>query len=268
MAFNPNELIIERVRAVEEYNIKTNELEGRYTQIEDPSLTTSKDGTDVQDAWGATIATFYKNPQANFSFSNSLFSLDLAASQFGTKKVIADSANKIKVPVSETIAIGTDGVVELKAVPVGTEGAEVQFVKIINKNNTFEETYKVSTEASAENKTFTVDAANKKITMPEGVEGKVFVNYVKESENAVSVVNKSDATPEIKRLVIHAIMCDPCDPTTKYAAQIIAERAQLDPSSVDLTLTMEGKHAASYLLKKEYCAEDDAKLFEIIISEN
>ena len=35
MAFNPNELVLERIRAVEEYDPSTMELQGRYTQIED-----------------------------------------------------------------------------------------------------------------------------------------------------------------------------------------------------------------------------------------
>ena len=37
MTFNPNELILEKIRSVEEYDPATNELTGRYTQIEDPS---------------------------------------------------------------------------------------------------------------------------------------------------------------------------------------------------------------------------------------
>lgn len=266
MAFNPNELVLERVRSVEEYDPATGELVGRYTQIEDPSLTTSADGTDVVDALGVPIATFYRNTQGTFSFTNSLFSLDLAASQFGTKKVIADSENKIQVPVSETVAIA-EGAVALKYVPVGTEGSEIKFVKVINADNTFGATYTVSTTADAEAKTFTVDAANKKITMPEGVEGKVFVNYVRETENAASVARSTETDIEVKKLIVNVIFCDPCNINLKRAGAIIMERAQIDPSSVDLSLTMEGKHAASYLLKKEYCNEE-GKLFEIIIAED
>ena len=39
--FNPNELVLERIRAVEEYDPATSELIGRYTQIEEPSLKTA-----------------------------------------------------------------------------------------------------------------------------------------------------------------------------------------------------------------------------------
>ena len=76
MAFNPNELVLERIRAVEEYDPSTMELQGRYTQIEDPSLQTSADGTQVTDAMGAEIVTFYNAQLGTLSFTNSLHSLD------------------------------------------------------------------------------------------------------------------------------------------------------------------------------------------------
>ena len=164
MAFNPNELVLERIRSVEEYDTATNELLGRYTQIESPSLKTSADGTEVTDAMGASIMTFYNAQKGTFDFTNSLFSLDLAASQFGTKKKVAGTDNKIIVPVSETIAIGSDHTVKLKYVPVGTEGAEVKYVKVINANNTFGETYEVS--ALAGDGKFTLNAETKTITLP------------------------------------------------------------------------------------------------------
>ena len=267
MAFNPNELIIEKVRAVEEYDTNSNELIGRYTQIEDPSLSTSADGTDVTDAMGTPIATFYNNQQATFGFTNSLFSLDLAASQYGTEKKLASGTAKIQIPISETLKIDTDNTVTLSYTPVGTEGSEVAFVKVINDNNTFGETYTVSTEANADSKTFKVVAAEKKITLPAGVTGKVFVNYIRESEKAAAVAKTTEDTPKAVKLLIHVIFHDPCDINTKYAGTIIAERAQLDPSSVEISLRMDGKHGATYKISKSYCSED-AKLFEILVAED
>lgn len=265
MAFNPNELILERIRAVEEYDPATNELTGRYTQVEDPSLKTSADGTDVTDAMGTPIQTFYQAQKGTFDFTNSLFSLDLAASQFGTNKVIATDTVKIKMPVSETITIGAGGIVELKYVPVGTKGAEVKFVKVINSNNTFGETYRVSSTAGAGK--FTIDAANKTITLPEGTTGRVFVNYEKETSTAVQIVKRTDGVPEVKTLLIHAIFHDPCNKNLVYAGVIRCPRAQIDPSSVELSLKSDGKHGAAYLLNKEYCSEDGA-LFDILVSED
>lgn len=265
MNFNPNELILEKIRAVEEYDPATNELTGRYTQIEEPSLKTSADATEVTDSMGATIQTFYNAQKGTFDFTNSLFSLDLAASQYGSDKVVATDDKKILMPVSEVITIGADHTAVLKYVPVGTAGAEVKYVKVINENNTFGETYEVA--ATAGEGKFTIDAATKTITLPEGVTGRVFVNYEKESSSAVQVVKKTDGVPEVKTLLIHAIFHDPCNQNLVYAGVIRCPRAQIDPSSTELSLKADGKHAASYVLNKEYCS-DDSRLFDILISED
>lgn len=265
MAFNPNELILEKIRSVEEYDPATLELTGRYTQIEDPSLKTSADATDVTDAMGTPIQTFYTAQKGSFDFTNSLFSLDLAASQFGAKKVVASESSKIKVPVSEIITIGAGATVTLKYVPIGTKGAEVKYVKVINDNNTFGETYRVSSTAG--DGKFTIDAAQRTLTLPEGTTGRVFVNYEKESTSAVQVVKRTDGIPEVKTLLIHAIFHDPCNKNLVYAGIIRCPRAQIDPSNVELSLKSDGKHGASYVLNKEYCAED-GKLFDILVSED
>lgn len=265
MAFNPNELVLERIRSVEEYDPETKELTGRYTQVEDPSLQTSAEGTDVTDAMGTPIMTFYNAQTGTFSFTNSIFSLDLAASQFGTSKKVASGDDKIVAPVSETLTIGADHTVVLKYVPVGTEGAEVKYVKVINDDNTFGKTYEVSALAGADK--FTLNAEEKKITLPEGVTGRVFVNYEREAENAVKVTKTTDSVPAVKSLLIHAIFHNPCNKNIVYAGYISCPRAQIDPSSVELNLTAEGKHAASYILQKPYC-DAEAKLFDIIVTQD
>lgn len=265
MSFNPNELILEKIRTVEEYDPATSELTGRYTQIEDPSLKTSADATEVTDAMGATIYTIYNAQKGTFDFTNSLFSLDLAASQYGSKKIVADNTNKITVPVSEVITIGSDHTVVLKYTPIGTTGAEVKYVKVINSDNTFGETYEVS--ATAGEGKFTIDATTKTITLPDNVTGRVFVNYEKESSEAVQVTKRTDGVPEVKTLLIHAIFHSVCDTNTVYAGIIRCPKAQIDPSSTEISLKSDGKHAASYILQKDYCSEDE-KLFDIIVSKD
>lgn len=269
MSFNPNELVLEKIRAVEEYDPSTNELTGRYTQIESPSLQTAATGTQVTDAMGAEIVTFYNAQTGTFSFSNSLFSLDLAASQFGTKKEIGTDDHEITKPVSETIDIGTDGTVKLKYVPVGTTGAEVKYVKVINKNNTFGETYVLGTGAEGEDTAnkFTLDAAKQTITLPEGVTGRVFVRYDAKFADAVKVTKTTAGVPEVKSLLIHALFHDPCEPNTVYSGVISVPRAQINPESVELSLSPDGKHAAEYRLQKAYC-DESARLFDIIVSED
>lgn len=263
--FNPNELILEKIRSVEEYDPATDELVGRYTQIEEPSLQTSADAADVVDAMGTPIHTFYRNTQGTFSFTNSLFSLDLAASQFGVKKQTASSESKIIVPVSETITIGSNGSVVLKYTPVGTEGAEIKYVKIINDSNTFGDTYTI-TASSPTGKQFTLNKETKTITLPSDTKGRVFVSYNRESDAAVMVSKSSDTNVLVRKLLIHAIFHDPCNANIVYAGVIQCPRAQIDPTSVEIGLAHDSKHAASYQLKKAYC-DESAKLFDIIVSE-
>lgn len=265
MSFNPNELVLEKIRSVEEYDPATLELIGRYTQIENPSLKTSAESQEVTDAMGSTVATFYKAQKGNFDFSNSFFSLDLAASQYGSEKVLASDDKKIIMPVSETIPIGSDHTVTLKYVPVGTTGAEVKYVKVINTNNTFGDTYEVS--ATAGDGKFTLDAENKKITLPEGVTGRVFVNYERETTKAAQVTKRTDNTPKVKTLLIHAIFHEICNTNVVYAGIIRCPRAQIDPSSTEINLSPDGKHAASYILQRDYC-DDEGVLFDIIVSED
>ncbi|MCI9538445.1 MAG: hypothetical protein HFG35_09285 [Eubacterium sp.] len=263
MSFNPNELILEKIRAVEEYNPSTKELTGRYTQIEEPSLKTSAEGTQVTDAMGSEIVTFYNAQTGTFSFTNSLFSLDLAASQLGTEKTAGTADKKLKVPVSETPDINPDGTVKLKYVPAGPEGAEIKSVRIINDNNTFGEKYEVSPTAAAGK--FTLDAEHKTITLPAGVTGRAFVQYERESANAVQITKKTDGVPEVKSLLIHAIFHDPCDTNLVYAGVISVPRAQINPEAVEISLSSEGKHAAEYKLQKSYC-DSNARLFDIIVA--
>lgn len=264
--FNPNELVLEKIRSVEEYNPTTMELEGRYTQIEDPSLQTSADGNTVTDAMGAEIVTFYNAQQGTFGFTNSLFSLDLAASQFGTKKEVAGADNKFIIPVSEVVEI-KKGVATLKYEPVGAEGAEVKYAKVINSNNTFGKTYEVT--STAESGKFIVNKTAKTLTFYEedNVEGRVFVQYERESDSAVRVTKRTDGVPQVKTLLINAIFHDPCDTNIVYAGVIYVPRAQINPESVDINLTSDGKHSAEYRLQKPYC-DDSGKLFDIIVSED
>lgn len=263
--FNPNEIILEKIRAVEEYDPATDQLLGRYTQIESPSLKTAAEGTTVTDAMGSEIVTFYKAQTGTFDFTNSIHSLDLMASQFGSHKEVASEEDKIIMPVAETLEIGSDATITLKYVPVGPAGAEVKYVKVINDNNEFGESYEVSDTAGTGK--FTLDAASKKLVLPEGTKGRVFVKYERETSAAVRVSKRTDGLPEVRKLLIHAIFHNKCNTNVVYAGVISVPRAQIDPTNVELTLTAEGKHAASYKLQKNYCS-DAGKLFDIIISED
>ena len=122
MAFNVNELVLDKVRSLTAHSINEKnygEMLFRLTSLEDPSLSCTAEGEEIVDAIGAVITTLYRAKKATFSASNSLISLDLAAAQYGTEKEVASSTGKIKVPTYEilTVAEGTT-TVDLKYAPV------------------------------------------------------------------------------------------------------------------------------------------------------
>ncbi len=256
--FNKNEVVLERVKQASLYDIETGILLNRLTSIEDPSLNTTAEKEEVVDAQGNTITDIYRAKKATFGGSNSLFSLDLAASQFGATKEIASADNKIVNYIAETNAI-VDGKVTLSQTPVENS---IKYVYIIESGE-IGESIAVGTNGETQ---ALVDEENKTITLPASVttEGKVYVEYAYESEEAVRIVNKADEYPTAGKLVILALFRDKCTDKT-ILGSIICPKAKLNPESVDLSLTSTGKHPFEYTMMKDFCS-DEEELFEIVLS--
>ena len=255
MAFNQNELIIDRVRSLTAHDLSTGEMLFRLTSLEDPSLQCSAESEEVVDAIGATITNLYRAKKATFSASNSLISLDLAAAQFGTKKeVSADGA--IVVPTYEVLDV-KDGKITLSKTPVG----EIKYIYAL-VNGGIATRYEASAAAAADK--FAIDGAE--ITVPTGVTGKIYVEYEYSSENANRVVNKTSEFPEACSMKIYAYFRDKCNENIVYSGVIVANKAKLNPESVELALTSTGKHAFEFQMMRDYC-DEEAELFSIIVAE-
>lgn len=255
--FNPNEVVFEKVKQASLYDLETGELMHRLTSIEDPSLNTTAEKEEVVDAQGNTITDIYKAKKATFGGSNSLFSLDLAGSQFGSEKEVASEDNKIINYIAETLTI-SDGQVKLSRTPV--EGG-IKYIHIM-ENGDVGESYAVGAAANEEE---AVVAADGTITVPTSVtKGKVYVEYPYESEEAVRLVNRAGEYPTAGKLIILALFRDKCTDKT-ILGSIICPKAKLNPESVDLSLTPTGKHPFEYTMMKDFCSDDD-KLFEIVLS--
>lgn len=258
MAINVNELIIDRVRYVVGVMPSTGEVIFRLTQIEEASLSTSATGEDVTDAVGTPITTLYRAKTAEFTATNSLFSLDLAAVQFGGKKIVGSSDKKIRDHAHEVLPV-KGGKVTLSHTPLG----EIGYIYGI-KQNSISDTYKSGTIASA--KEFAI--TGKGITVPTGlVDGdNVYIEYEFENENAVAVTNYANEFPKSFRMIAYVIFRDKCDENIVYAGKIIGNRAKMSAESVDIALNSTGKHSFTIKLSKDYCSIDE-ELFTIIVSE-
>ena len=146
MKFNPNEVVFEKIRYIEEFEPTTKQLLSRLTNVKEPTLNFTSEGTPVTDAQGAEIVTFYNAAQGTLSYTNAIHSFDLLAEQFSSEKNIASQDKKITAPVSEVLEISGNKAV-LKYVPVGVAGAEIKYVQLVNDENEFGETLEVSATA-------------------------------------------------------------------------------------------------------------------------
>ena len=258
MAFNKNELILDRVRSLSAHDMANGEMLFRLTSLEDPSLQTSAEGEEVVDAIGALITTLYRAKKATFSASNSLISLDLAAAQYGTRKEIASAESKITVPTYEILTVA-EGVTEvtLKNAPVGG----VKYIYGL-ADNEIATRYDAGDAVSATE--FVIDETGK-ITVPTGLTGKIYVEYSYASENANRIVNKTSEFPEACSIKIYAYFRDKCNENLVYSGVIVANKAKLNPESVELALTSTGKHPFEFQMMRDYC-DDEAELFSIIVA--
>ena len=268
MAFNKNELILDRVRSLTTHDLETKELLFRWTSLEDPSLSCTAEGEEIVDAIGALITTLYRAKKATFSASNSLISLDLAAAQYGSKKEVVGG----KDANDKEIKSITDYAYEILKV-------EGESVKLANKpnvdsikyiysieNNEIGTAYKVGSVA---NETDFVVSDEGVITLPTTVtSGKVYVEYTFENVNAVRVVNKASNFPTACSMVIYAYFKDVCNENKVYSGKIICPKAKLNPEQVELALTSTGKHAFEFTMMRDYCAEEgEDELFSIVVSQ-
>lgn len=267
MAFNKNELIIDRVRSVSVNDLEDGSLLFRLTQIEEPSLNCTAEGEEVTDAVGSVITTMYRSKKATFGASNSLISLDLAAAQYGSKKQVGadEEGNKIVVPEYEIKEV-VDGKVTLKHVPTVDDGGQskVKFIYAI-ENGEIGATYTAG--AAVSDTEFTIDE-NGVITVPNGVTGKVYVEYEYETENALYIRNDASKFPEACSVIIYVIFRDKCNENKVYSGRIVCPKAKLNPESIELALTSAGKHAFEFTMMKDYCADEgEDELFHIVVAE-
>ena len=261
MAFNKNELILDKVRSLVTHDLATGQLLFRLTSLEDPSLQCTAEGEEITDAIGAVITTLYRAKKATFSATNSLISLDLAAAQYGAKKEVADSTNKIIDHTYEIITIAAEATtVKLAHAPKN----DVKWIYSI-VNGEIGTAYKAGTEASATD--FVIDDEGN-ITLPTGLTGKVYVEYQYETENAVRIANRASQFPTACSLTIYAYFKDKCNENLVYSGKIICPKAKLNPEQVELALTSTGKHAFEFTMMKDYCADEgEDELFAIIVAE-
>jgi len=259
-----NELVLEKVRSLSFNDLSTKKMLFRLTQLEDSALNVTAESEDVTDAMGSPIMTMYRAKRAEYSATNSVFSLGLAGAQFGSDVVEATSTNKIQNRTFEILTIPTTGADAGKITL--TNQAVVDSIKYIYaiEDNKIGTAYEAGAAASATE--FVVDYTGDKtvITVPTGLTGSVYVEYDYETEEASMVINSADEFPKAGELVLFAIFRDVCDENKKYSGTIICPRAKIDPTQIEIALTTTGKHSFTFQMNKAYCSLND-ELFRIVV---
>lgn len=234
----------------------------RLTQLEEPSLNCTAEGEQVTDAVGAVITTMYRAKQAEFTATNSLLSLDLAAAQYGTKKVVGETSSEILDYTYEILTITTADTAGVNLAHTPANPTEIKFAYEVVDGG-LGKSFAVGAAPSATE--FQINAG--KLIPPTDFEGKLFVEYTFENENAAMVRNSASNFPEACSVIVYAYFRDVCNENIIYSGKIIIPKAKLNPESIELALTSTGKHPFTFTIQKDYCSEEGADtLFDIIVS--
>lgn len=261
MAFNKNELILDRVRSLTAHDLGTGEMMFRLTSLEEPSLNVTAEGEEVTDAVGARITTMYRSKKAEFTAQNSLISLDLAAAQFGAKKEVGDTSATILDHTYEILDFTSKSTIDLAHEPKNP--AAIKFAYEIVDGG-IGRTFRAGSVASETE--FAV--STKTITPPTNFKGKLYVEYDFDNENALRIKNTVSQFPSAYKVVLYVYFRDVCNENLIYSGKILMPNAKIDPESIELSLTSAGKHPITMQMQKDYCSGDDnAELFTIIVSD-
>ena len=251
------------MRSLTAHDLSTNEMIFRLTQLEEPSLNCTAEGEQVTDAVGAVITTMYRAKQAEFTATNSLLSLDLAAAQYGTKKVVGEANAEVLDYTYEILTITADDATEgVTLAHTPANPAEIKFAYEVVDGG-IGKSFTAGSAASATD--FQINAG--KLIPPTGFTGKLFVEYTYENENAAMVRNSASNFPEACSVIVYAYFRDVCNENIVYSGKIIIPKAKLNPESIELALTSTGKHPFTFTIQKDYCSEEgEDELFSIIVS--
>ena len=251
-----NELVVKKMREVVLSDIEDGSVAVRITSVEDASLKTGAEGTEVLDNDKASIMTLYNAATASLSGSNSIFSTDLYAAQLGSQKEVATTANKIKA-YSADIKTASEGKLELNHEPAA--GSLKYVYKLVN--NGLAEKLALATGEVTEGH-FSVSGST--VTLPADAEGTYWAQYEYESTSANKITKKTAVDGTQFKMHAYALFLDKCNKNTVYTGVIVASRAEFDPSSIELALKADGKHPFEIKFNKDYCSSEDT-LFSIII---
>lgn len=254
---NMNDVVIEKILRYEHYNTSTGMLEWMANQLEDATLSITSESSEVVDAEGSTIATFFKGRKAEFSATNSLFNLGIASAQTGNANGVdrGSDTHTVNVPRSQIFTVGSTSTVTLADIPTGTPGAEIPYIYTIDGTGYNTACYSLGAVASPTQ--FALDASSKTITLPTGlaVGTRIMVNYRTDMNDALSFSANSMDAPIAGRGMLWVKCHNVCDKSKIVYGIVEFPNAQPSPD-YELSFSPDGKHALTIEMHKDYCDPD------------
>lgn len=259
MAFNIENLVINRVVRGTLFDKSTNEVIMSVDQISDASLECAGEQVFATDAIGQQIAAFDRSKSATFSASNALINFGLMAAQFGSDKVNGTEDAKIVVPRFELIDVAGE-TVELTDEPLD---GSLKYIYSTHADKSKDQKYALGTAASATE----FALAGKTITLPTGVfanGSRVAVWYETEMVEAQIIKNTATNFAKGGKFVLEVLACDVCDVNNEYYAYVIFGNAKLD-NNTTIEFNTEATQAFSLTAMQDYCSAKN-ELFSIIVA--
>lgn len=268
MAFNIDNLIIDRITRITKQSISTGDVEWTANQIADGKLDCGGEEVIAKDGVGSTIASFDRTKTSKFSCTNSVLNLGVLADQLGTTKEIGTSTAKIvtkKVDILEPITASGATTLTLKYTPLAT--APISAVWAMTQEGGLGQKYEVSASAATGN--FTIAGrvitlgADMPVTDDNGDKVMYIAIYKCEIEDAVKITNSGDNYTKIGTFVCDALFSDVCDPATKYYGMVIFDRAKL-ANTFSLDLKPDGTQPIEFEGFTQYCGKEKNQFYIVI----
>jgi len=273
MAFNKDNLVIDRAIRASMKNKTTGVILWTIDQVKDPTIECSSEVVYATDATGSKIAGFDRAKDATLTFVNAVFNLSVSAAQFGGSKEVASSTNKIIVPKFESLTLGAvasvvNTTITLEQTPKTTL---TKIYKLDTDGSILEE---ISAGATA---TTQFSITDKIITLPTTPASGEYTAATRfgvwydfeadgtEGLGAVKVGNSANEFPSSGSLELEVLFSDICDPSIKYHGFVVFGNAKLSANTT-LNLTTEIQQNIEIICAVDYC-NPDRTLFEIIIPE-
>ena len=273
MAFNKDNLVIDRAIRGTMKNKSTSAVMWSIDQITDPSIECSGETVFANDAVGSPIASFDRSKTSVFTANNVVFNLSLLAAQMGSSKNVASATNKITVPKFEMITLGaTDEAVNITITLEETPKTTLTKIYKIDTDGSILEEISAgataTTQFSITDKIITIPTTPASGAYTAATRFGVWYDYETdgtEGLGSVKVSNNANEFPSAGVFELEVLFSDICDSSIKYHGFVVFGNAKLS-SNTTLNLTTEIQQNFQIDCMQDYC-NPDRTLFEIIVPE-